>query len=218
MTPSSHCLDLALVAALARHGARQAVRDEMDARDRYIPSAVGEDWLHIGVVQHLRRHLRAPGAPRFRVHEDYQDCEIGNLACDYPHLIDVVVLYPASGARDHAPAVGVIEIRKDCAELPEDAARLGGMAPGPADEPPLQWVLQLLLLDGISPEQVLARAGEARSVAARFGLLPLGECEPERATPPPDAAPSGERWFDVACYGKMVAPDRVPRAALPCRD
>lgn len=207
MTTSSQHLDLTLVAALARQGARQAVRDEMDARDRYIPSEVGEDWLHIGVVQHLRRHLRAPGAPRFRVHDDYQDCEIGNLACDYPHLIDVVVLYPASGApgaRDHAPAVGVIEIRKDFAELSDDAARLGRVTPGPSDEPPLQWVLQLLLVDGASREQVQARAGEARSIAACYGLLPLSECEPERAVPPSDAVPSGGRWFDVTCYGKTV--------------
>ncbi len=43
MNPSSQRLDLELVAALARQGARQAVRDEMDARDRYIPSEVGED-------------------------------------------------------------------------------------------------------------------------------------------------------------------------------
>ncbi len=117
------------------------------------------------------------------------------------------MLYPAGGApdgSDHAPAIGIIEIHKEPAELPDDAARLGCLTGGPSDEPPLQWVMQLLLVDGASPQQVLALTREAASIAARYGLLPLGECEPERAMPPPGAAPSSERWFDVACYGKTV--------------
>lgn len=199
-------LDLARAASLARDGARQAVCDEMDAHDRYRPDEVGKDWLHVGIVQQLRTNLHLPGAPRFRVHDAYRDCEIGNLVCDYPHLVDVAVLYPVPGTAgmpDHAPAVGLIEIRKSLADLADAAARLGRFAAGPAEEPPLQWLLLLLLLEGESPEEVLVRQSEAAAIAARFGLLPLGEAAPERAAPVSVAAAEA-RWFDIACYGRAI--------------
>jgi hypothetical protein len=204
MNQGSQHLDLALVARLARMGARQAIRDEMDARDRYIPHEVGEAWLQMGVVQGLRQHLRMTGSPRFRVHDEYQDCDIANLDSDYPHLIDVVVLYPATSGATPAcpPAVGVIEIRKDVEELQDDVRRLDRMAAGAPAQPPLQWVLEVVLIDGASREQVVERDREAKAVAARYGLAPLTPCEPESAALYPAAVEDG--WFDVVCYGRAI--------------
>lgn len=201
-------LDLASVAQLVRAGAKQAVRDEMDARDRYVPHEIGEAWLRVAVVQELRRHLRMSGLPRYRVHDDCLDCDVGDVGASYPRPIDVVVFYPAEAGghtRDASRPVGLIEIRRNVQEMQDDIKHLSRLADAVAGWPPLQWVMELVFIDGSEPERVIQRQRQATAVAQTYGLTQLTPCEPEAAPLHDGAADAHDAWFDLACYGRAIA-------------
>jgi hypothetical protein len=200
-------IDVASVAKLAQESGRQAVIDEMDARDRYSPWEVSEAWLRIAICQRLRLEFRREGSTRFRIHDEYAECDISNIESEDSHPIDIVVLYPLLEGKnpwDYCPAVGVIEIKKNFLILHNDAKRLRRLAAYPPGNPPLKWVLQVLFINGLSEDVVLQHSRNSAATLANYGLQMLTNCEPKKASDHPGNAAVGDRWFDIVCYGRAV--------------
>jgi hypothetical protein len=114
-------LDLTSVATIVQEAGRIAVRDEMDARDRYNPWETSEAWLRITMAQRLRRICRLPGSPRYRVHDEYPEKKITNMRSTHP--IDIVVLHPLPDGKNpwaYCPPLGIIEIKRNFQNLEEE--------------------------------------------------------------------------------------------------
>ena len=203
-------LDVNWAATIAREAARQDVRDQMEAHDRYYPSWEAEERsMHYAIRNALTSRCRTLALPRFRVVCEYGQKAISNVECpehtrakDHPH--DIAVLHPlvnvgpgspwppGSGfawASENCAVLGLIEVKKDCGDAASDArwlhdivlaARTNVVAPGMR---PLEWVLLLVVISGRNENDACQQEQWVGQKVAQ--LARLMRCEPERGNGTP---------------------------------